>query len=130
MVIPSLLLVVCGVVIVVGALAELAEAVRMGRAGVTAGSVSVPNRMLGEMDPTRLFTWMGLSGLAVLTPALVMDVQQPVADVALVVVVLGFAAERGAYLSRRFGAAESRPAWKAAIAVLTLAAGVVVALSV
>lgn len=129
MLIPSLVLALSGAVIVVGALVELAQAVRVRRAGVQAGSVAVRNQLIAELDPARPLMWVGLSALAALAPALVVELHHPVSDVALVVLVLGFAAERAAFLARRFGSAQSQPAWQAAIAVLTIVGGVVVALS-
>lgn len=130
MVIPSLVLGVCCVVILLGAVAELVEAARARV--LTAGAGEVRGRLLAEVDPRPVVAWVALAAAAVLVPVILAGDERgaigSATDTVLVVAVLGFAAERAGYLVRRASTVRVRAVGTGLVAVLTVAGGVSVAL--
>ena len=127
---PVLVLAICSVVILTGAMAELVEALRLRRGDIVDDPATVRARVLSELDLRPALAWLGLAALAVLAPVLLASRPASVSEVALVVVVLGLAAERAGYLIRRFARSDGRGGWTAAVAGFTMLGGVVMALTV
>lgn len=128
MLIPGLVLAICSATILVGAAAELAEALQARRSPAPVGSAAVQERVLTELDPRPVFAWTGLAAAAVLAPAFFRGVSHDLGEIALLVVVLGFAAERGSYLVGRAGSQSVRTGGRAMVVVVTVILGVVATL--
>lgn len=126
MLVPSVVLALASVVILVGSGVELRASIRQRR-----DTVSRDDAMshLLAVRPFAILTWVGLAAVALLAPALVRPSSLPLGDAALVVVVLGFAAERAAYLVGVWGSSANRAVRVAVVAVSVVVGGLAVALA-
>jgi hypothetical protein len=116
--VPTLVLVVCGAVVLVGATVELLDTVRAYRAP---GRVAAADRagLAADVGRWPMLAWFGLAAGAVLVAAALARRQPAVDDVALVVLILGFAADRAYYLVRRQHSDDGRAVRTQVIALLT-----------
>jgi len=123
--VPGLLLTACSVVVLIGAAVTLLDARRSRAHPAPAGVAEVRARLHAELDLSPLLACLGLAALAVLGGALVASRTVASAEVALVVVVLGLAADRAGYLARTRTTGSRRAVWVAAITTLLVVVGVV-----
>ncbi len=124
MVVASVVLVVCSVVVLLGAATELRDVLRARReTGVGAAPGASRSRSFDVL------TWFGLAAVVVLAPSLWRTSTLPLGDVLLVVLLLGFAAERAAYLLGRRGGAGRRALGTPAVAAATVLGGLAVAVT-
>ena len=107
------------VVILVGSVVELREALRQRKEHLTQKEAA--DRLL-DLRPATILTWVGLAAVTLLSPTLLRDSALPLADATLVIVVLGFAAERAGYLVTRRTLPDSR---SRAVRMALIAAAVV-----
>ena len=103
MIVPSIVLLLCGVVVLVGGGAELLDTVRPRHAPVPAsgGGSDAPEQPVGEVGRWPLPAWVGVAAFTVLCAASIAGRDPEISDLTLAVLLLGFAGERAFYLVRR-----------------------------
>ena len=128
MLVPTLVLLLCGVLVLVGAVAELVDTVRARRApALTAGAEGLDERPeIADVGRWPMLAWLGLAALTVLVPVAVFDRRPDVDDLTIVALLLGFAAERAFYLVRRRHSADGRALGGEVLALVAGAVGLLV----
>lgn len=104
MIVPTVVLLLCVVVVLVGGIAELRDTVRANRAAALvtgSGSGSEATAGVAEVGRWSMPAWFGLAAFAILGTASLADRRPDVDDLLLVVLVLGLAGDRAFYLLRR-----------------------------
>lgn len=101
----TVVLIGSAVVILVGSVTELRDSVRRRREHLLREEAL--DRLL-DARPYAILAWAGLAAMALLTPAVWRESGLPLSDAALVIAVLGFAAERASYLVSRGDSAGDR----------------------
>lgn len=119
MIAGTIVLLAGSIVILVGSIAEFREALRQRKEHLTENEAA--DRLL-DLRPATILAWVGLAAVTLLSPAMLRDSALPLADAALVIVVLGFAAERASYLVTRRTLPETR---SRAVSMAMIAAAVV-----
>ncbi len=103
MIVPGVVLLLCGVVVLVGGSAELLDTVRQRRLPVSVGAAGTdtPERTVGDVGRWPLPAWFGVAAFSVLCAASIAGREPRIPDLTLAVLLLGFAGERTFYLVRR-----------------------------
>jgi hypothetical protein len=115
------------VVILVGSVVELRDTLRRRREHLAREEAL--DRLL-DARPLAILSWAGLAALALLGPALWRDSSLPLGDAALVIAILGFAAERASYLvGRADGSGARSPLLLTLVAAAVSIGGVTVGLT-
>jgi len=102
-IVPSIVLMLCGAVALVGGVAELVDTVRTSRAPVSVGGTGsdVPHQAVEDVGRWPLLAWFGLAAFTVLGAASIAEARPEIFDLTFAVLLLGFAGERSFYLVRR-----------------------------
>jgi hypothetical protein len=131
MVVPTIVSLLCGVVVLVGGGAELRDTVRAGRAPalVPAAAPDAPERAVEDGGRWPLLAWFGLAAFTVLGAASIADRRPDIHDLTFVVLLLGFAGERAFYLVRRKYAGGDRALGGEIVACVVGALGLLVGLT-
>ena len=133
MIAPTLVLLLCTAVIVVGGVAELLDTVRAGRApaAVPGSGSGVIDEQQGVADVGRwpALAWFGLAAFTVLAPVAALDRRPDLDGLILVVLVLAFAAERAYYVVRRRHTGDERALRAEILALVFGALGLLVGLT-
>ncbi len=103
MIVPTIVALLCGVVVLVGGCAELLDTVRAGRAPVPVGAAGdrSPEQPVADADRWPLLAWLGLAAFTILGAAAIVGRTPEIVDLTFAVLLLGFAGERCFYLLRR-----------------------------
>jgi len=98
--ISSIVFVVAAVVVLIGAVVGLREAIAERHQTLTAEEALT--RLKSTLDGTDVLAWSALAALALLTPALLRGVQPTLTNAGVVILALGMAAEQASYLATRW----------------------------
>jgi hypothetical protein len=123
--VPTLVLLVCGAIVLVGAVAELLDTVRARRAPalVPSPGSDVPSGGIADVGRWPMLAWFGLAAGTVLVASATGGRRPDIDDLTLVVLLLGFAADRAYYLVRRRTSGYGRAVRAEILAVVTGAVG-------
>jgi hypothetical protein len=108
------------VVVLVGSVVELRDSLRRRREHLLREEAL--DRLL-EARPFAIVSWAGLAALALLGPALWRGSSLPLGDAALVIALLGFAAERASYLVSRGSVSSDRVPLRLALVAAAVSVG-------
>ena len=124
----TIVLIGASAVVLIGSVVELIETLRQRREHLT--SEEALARLL-DARPAAILAWIGLASCSLLMPALWRDSGLALADAALVIAILGFAAERASYLVTVWASPSSqvRPFWLASVSVAVVTGGLTVGLT-
>ncbi|MFP5373169.1 MAG: hypothetical protein ACLGI3_20840 [Actinomycetes bacterium] len=102
-IVPAVVLLLCGVVVLVGGSAELLDTVRQRRlpVPVPAAGTDAPEPTVEDVGRWPLPAWFGAAAFPVLGAASVAGREPGIPDLTVAALLLGFAGERAFYLVRR-----------------------------
>jgi hypothetical protein len=131
-IVPAFVLLLCVVVVIVGGLAEIRDTVRFRRAPalVPSAGPDVPEVTTADVGRWPMLAWFGVAAFAVLSVAAIADRRPDIDDLALVVLMLGFAGDRAFYLVRRRHAGDERTLGAEVLALVVGALGLLMGLTI
>jgi hypothetical protein len=131
-VVPTIVLLLCSAVVLVGGVAEVRDTVRSGRAPalVPPAGPEAPQTVVADVGRWPMLAWFGLAAFAVLAVASIANRTPDMDDLTFVVLMLGFAGDRAFYLVRRRHSGDDGALGGEIVALVVGAIGLLVGLTI